>query len=29
MNVEMVPLEKYKTWKMVDLPKGKNLLGCR
>jgi len=29
MKVEMVALEKNKTWKLVDLPEGKNLVGCR
>ena len=29
MKVEMYALEKNKTWDLVDLPQGKNLVGCK
>ncbi|WVZ05249.1 hypothetical protein V8G54_018595 [Vigna mungo] len=29
MKVEMIDREKNKTWELVDLSKGKNLVGCR
>ena len=29
MREEMDALEKNKTWKIVDKPKGKNLVGCK
>ncbi|KAL5548947.1 hypothetical protein UlMin_004178 [Ulmus minor] len=29
MQVEMEVLEKNRTWEIVDLPKGKKLIGCK
>lgn len=29
MEEEMRALKRNKTWKLVDLPKGKKLVGCR
>ena len=29
MSTKMEALEKNKTWDIVELPKGKNLVGCK
>ena len=29
MSVKMEALEKNKTWEIVELPKGKNPMGCK